>query len=81
MFRFGRNGELGNLLWGFVAGELLSLALDVEDERVVVCLVVKLRVIAFAGAAAIKAVKTDVQTARVVDAVEASCAVFAVDAL
>jgi len=60
---------------------VLSLAFDVENERMICLLVVKLRVISFASTAAIEAVEADVQTSWVIDAVEALCAVLAVDAL
>jgi hypothetical protein len=60
---------------------VLSLALNVENERMMCLLVVELRVIPFACTAAIEAIEADVQASWVVDAVEALCAVLAVDAL
>lgn len=60
---------------------MLSLAFDVENERMMCLLVVELRVISFASTAAVEAVETDVQASWVVDAVKALCAILAVDTL
>jgi len=68
-------------LWWFITTDVLSLAFDVEYERMLCLLVVKLRVIAFAGTAAVEAVEADIQARWVIDAIEALCAVLTIDAL
>jgi len=81
LFCFGGYGKLGDLLWWFITADVLSLAFDVEYERMLCLLVVKLRVIAFAGTAAVEAVEADIQARWVIDAVEALCAILTIDAL
>ena len=59
----------------------LACPLDVDCKRVLELLSVETGVDPLAGTAAVEAVQTDVETGRVVDAVEAEGAVFAVHAV
>jgi len=60
---------------------VLSLAFDVENERMMCLLIVQLRVLPLASTAAIEAIEADIQTSWIIDAVEALCAILAIDVL
>ena len=58
---------------------MLSFALNVKGERVVLGLVVEAGMVSFAVAASVEAVEADVEAVGLVDVIEALCTVFAVD--
>jgi hypothetical protein len=60
---------------------MLSCALNVEDEWVVRGRDVEESMVSIAGTASVEAVEANIEAGRVVDGVEALCAIFPVDRL
>jgi hypothetical protein len=65
-FRLGCDGKLGHLLGRFIAFDLLSRALDVQDEGVVRGGYVQEGVVSVAGTTAVEAIEANIETGRVI---------------